>query len=112
MASESSEFVVITTTSNQREALDSMAEQLVRQRLAACVQVSGPVTSTYLWQEAVESAVEWLATIKTTAALSAEVVSLVRTQHHYETPEIIVTPITGGDADYLGWLTESTRRTR
>ena len=60
--------MAMTTTRSAREDAERLARDLVERRLAACVQVLGPISSTYRWQGAVESAEEWLCLIKTTAA--------------------------------------------
>jgi periplasmic divalent cation tolerance protein len=85
-----------------------IAAELVGKRLAACVQVLGPVMSTYRWQGAVETAGEWLCLVKTRLAVVDAVAAAVRAVHSYETPEIIATPIVDGDADYLAWLEAET----
>ena len=74
------------TTTNAREDAERLARDLVERRLAACVQVLGPISSTYRWQGAVESAEEWLCLIKTTAARFDAVGAHIDTSHGYETP--------------------------
>jgi len=76
----------------------------------ACAQVIGPVTSTYWWQGQIEAATEWLCLLKTTAVRSDELTAHLRDQHTYETPEIVVTPIVGGNPDYLSWIARETAR--
>lgn len=109
MAEARYEFAVVTTTSDRRDSLEQIAEVLIERDLAACVQVGGPVTSTFRWQGKTETSDEWTATIKTTTALVDEVMAAVRSRHHYDVPEIIVTPIVGGDRAYLDWIRDSTR---
>jgi periplasmic divalent cation tolerance protein len=92
---------------SQTEA-NRIAGHLVEQRLAACAQVVGPVTSTYRWQGAVETAAEWLCLVKTRQAIVDDVIAAVRSVHSYDTPEIIATPIVAGDADYLAWIDAET----
>lgn len=99
-------FVQITTTVGTREAAERIAVELVSRRLAACVQVSGPIRSTFRWLEKVESAEEWVCTAKTSRAKSDAVETLVKSLHPYEVPELIATPIIGGSDDYLKWLRE------
>ncbi len=96
---------IVTTTAQQADA-QKIAAALVEQRLAACVQISGPITSTYRWQGAVESAQEWLCTIKTRRDLYDEVEQAIRQLHPYDQPEILATPIVAGSAGYLKWLDE------
>lgn len=96
-----------TTTASAAEAQE-IADHLVGQRLAACVQVTGPVSSTYRWQGNVEKADEFLCLIKTRRELAKEVEAAIRSLHSYDNPEIIVVPIEGGSSDYLGWIVAET----
>lgn len=99
----------VTTTVASRADADRLAHDLVEARLAACVQVLGPVRSTYRWRGAVESADEWMCLVKTTDERYAELAGRVRELHGYETPEITAVPIGPGDADYLAWIDAETR---
>jgi len=100
--------MVSTTTATARDAR-RIARALVERRLAACVQVLGPMKSTYRWQARVETATEWLCLAKTTLARSRELIAAVTELHAYDTPELTVTPITGGSRHYLDWLAASVR---
>ena len=100
-------FVQVQTTTDSEEEARRIAGELVQRRLAACVQVLGPIESTYRWQGAVETASEWACLIKTSEALYGRVEAALRELHSYDTPEIIALPITGGSEDYLQWLAES-----
>ena len=99
------EYLQITTTAPTRENAQQIAEALVSRRLAGCVQVSGPIYSTYRWQGNVESAEEWICTAKTGRDQLAAIENLLGEIHPYEVPEIIATPIIGGGKKYLAWLT-------
>jgi len=101
-------FIQVTTTTAARADAERIARALVEGRLAACVQIAGPVSSTYWWRGDIETAEEFLCIIKTRAELFARAEAAIREMHPYETPEIIATPITGGSADYLKWLAEET----
>jgi periplasmic divalent cation tolerance protein len=94
---------VLTTAPSQEEAA-RIARALVEERLAACVQVLGPVASTYRWQGAIETSQEWLCIAKTAKGLYPEVEQAVRRVHSYQVPEILAVPVTAGSADYLAWL--------
>ena len=94
---------VATTTANKSDA-ERIARALVERRLAACVQISGPITSTYRWQDAIETATEWLCTIKTTDRSYQRVEATIRELHTYDEPEIIALPIVAGSPSYLNWL--------
>jgi periplasmic divalent cation tolerance protein len=100
------EFLQITTTTGARHDAERIAAELVSRRLAACVQISGPIQSTYRWQGAVETAEEWLCTAKTSRQQFAEIQEVVKQLHPYELPELLATPITGGSQAYLKWLGE------
>jgi periplasmic divalent cation tolerance protein len=101
--------IQITTTTPNREMADAIAAALVAERLAACVQVSGPITSTYRWKGAVETSQEWLCAAKTRGDRYADVERVIRRQHSYEEPEIIALPIVAGSAGYLRWIDEEVR---
>lgn len=96
---------IVTTTSSREDAL-RIAERLVADRLAACVQVEGPIRSVYRWQGQVESADEWRCTAKTLAHRYDAVERTIRQLHPYDEPEIVATRIEGGSASYLRWLAE------
>jgi periplasmic divalent cation tolerance protein len=97
-----------TTTAHHSDAL-SLADGLVKERLAACVQILGPITSVYRWKGEVERAQEWMCLIKTRSALVDAVAGHIRRTHPYETPEITVAPIIGGSDDYLTWISSETQ---
>ncbi|MEJ2149321.1 MAG: divalent-cation tolerance protein CutA [Chloroflexota bacterium] len=94
---------VITTTGTKQDA-NKVARALIEARLAACVQVVGPVTSRYWWKDEIEEAEEWLCLIKTTANLFERLEEAIRAAHPYDVPEILATPVVAGSADYLAWL--------
>ncbi|WP_244945275.1 divalent-cation tolerance protein CutA [Couchioplanes caeruleus] len=96
------------TTIDSRGAADSLARQAVEARVAACAQVSGPVTSTYWWEGKVEAAEEWRITFKTTTARYAALERHIREHHSYDVPEILCSPVTAGNPEYLEWLDAET----
>ncbi len=103
-----SDFIQVTTTAPSREEADRIAQTLVERRLAACVQIAGPVESHYRWKGALERSTEWLCLIKTRRANYAAVEAAIRANHSYEVPEIIACPIETGSASYLDWLRAET----
>jgi periplasmic divalent cation tolerance protein len=96
----------VTTTLPDQAAADELAARVVEERLGACAQVLGPLSSTYRWQGRVERASEWYCHIKTTVERLAALRTRIRELHPYEVPEIIAVPILQGDADYLEWIQE------
>ncbi|HKF18349.1 MAG TPA: divalent-cation tolerance protein CutA [Candidatus Dormibacteraeota bacterium] len=101
-------YVQVFTTTDSREKADRLAWSAVENRLAACAQVIGPMTSTYWWQGQIEAASEWLCVFKTTTVRCDQLSAHLRDQHTYETPEIVATPIVGGNPDYLSWIARET----
>nr|WP_221475868.1 divalent-cation tolerance protein CutA [Sphaerisporangium rubeum] len=88
-----------------------MAGSIVNARLAACVQTVGPIHSLYWWNGKPEDAEEWQLLIKTTMTHLSALEKHIKENHSYDIPEIIVTPIVGGSADYLRWISAETKRT-
>lgn len=101
------EHLQVTTTAGSAEEAETIAGALVERRLAACVQVVGPIVSRYRWQGEVEQAQEWLCLAKTEAGRYAELEAAIRELHSYEEPEIVATPIVAGSAGYLAWLSRN-----
>jgi periplasmic divalent cation tolerance protein len=101
-----SEFLQITTTTGKRQDAEQIAAELVSRRLAGCVQIIGPIVSTYRWQGHTETSEEWLCTIKTGREQLAAIQKVIEEIHPYDVPELIATPIVGGSETYLGWLKE------
>jgi periplasmic divalent cation tolerance protein len=99
----------VTTTLPDQAAAERLAGVLVEERLAACAQVLGPVSSTYHWEGAVERATEWYCQLKTTAARLPALQARISELHPYDVPEIIALPILDGKAEYLRWIEQTVR---
>ncbi len=99
--------LVLVTAPNQSEA-GAIARALVGDRLAACVNVVGPIRSIYRWRGAVEDEAEYLLIIKTRASLYSRVERRVKALHSYEVPEVLMLPIEAGSLPYLNWLFDAT----
>jgi periplasmic divalent cation tolerance protein len=102
-------FLLVETTCNDPGVLTQIAEHLVDERLAACVQITGPVQSVYRWEGKIETAEEWLLQAKTRAGLWEAIVRAIRKLHPYEVPELIATPLAEIDRDYERWMDEALR---
>lgn len=100
---DSASLVVFCTCSSSSEAA-RIAQTLVNERLAACVNILPGVRSVYRWQDAVESADEILLLIKTTSEGFPKLSDRIGELHSYDTPEIIALPIAAGSQKYLSWL--------
>lgn len=99
-------IVEIRTTHADRAAADACATTLVAERLAACVQIDGPVQATYRWQGGVETATEWRCVCKTTASRAAACRAAIVRTHAYRTPEILEVTV-AASPDYAAWVRES-----
>ncbi|GCE31330.1 divalent-cation tolerance protein CutA [Dictyobacter alpinus] len=102
------ECIEVYTTIDTREGAQKIAESLVESRLAACVQVSGPITSTYWWKGQIETAQEWACTAKTRKDVYSAVEQAIRRVHSYEEPEIIAHLIVAASQGYLDWIVKET----
>ena len=101
---------IVLTTAGSKDEADKIAAELVQRRLAACVNVLGPMHSTYRWQDSVETAEEFLLVIKTTVAALEGVRTVVHELHSYELPEFLVIPVESGSEKYLSWIEKNVQR--
>src|SRR5262249_6350175 len=97
----------VLSTVGKREDAERIAQALVGERLAACVNVVPGLVSTYRWKGAVEREDELLLVVKTRADKVDALGLRLRALHPYELPEMIVIPIAGGHAPYLAWIAEN-----
>jgi periplasmic divalent cation tolerance protein len=98
---------LLTTVASSEEAR-SLAHAAVEERLAACVQIVGPITSVYRWHGRIEQAEEYLLLMKVLAGGLDALVDFVRDRHPYETPELTAVPSSFVDLPYLAWVEGST----
>ncbi len=98
------QYIQVLTTVARREDAQQIAQALLEARLAACVQVSGPVTSTYRWRGQIETAQEWQCSAKSRRDLYDQIEAAIRRLHPYEVPEILAVALLEGNARYLAWL--------
>ncbi|MBN2294686.1 MAG: divalent-cation tolerance protein CutA [Pirellulales bacterium] len=97
-------YVQIVTTTETEEDARKIATALVEQRLAACVQIVGPIRSTYRWKEQIETVSEWQCVAKTRGELYERVEEAVKGLHPYEVPEILAVPIIAASKSYRQWI--------
>jgi len=95
--------MVVVTTANREEAM-KIANNLLQERLIACANIVGPVSSLFWWKEKIEEAEEFLVFMKTRGEHFEELSERVRALHSYEVPEVLALPIIKGLASYLEWL--------
>jgi periplasmic divalent cation tolerance protein len=99
--------VIFVTTGSEEQAA-AIARTLVAERLAACVNIVGPVRSIYRWHDKVEDDREYLLIIKTRATLYMKVETRVREMHTYEVPEVLSLQADRGSPPYIQWMLDST----
>lgn len=103
------DHVRVETTTDSAQDAGRLAESVVNARLVACAQLVGPIQSTYWWEGSATTDEEWLLILKTAADRLDALVAHLRREHSYEVPEIVAVPVTGGNPDYLRWVTDETR---
>ena len=102
-------YILVLTTVPEEKSGQKIAEQLVREKLAACVTVSAPSLSFYWWQGKIARETEHILFIKTRTALYQELEKRIREIHPYEIPEILALDVHQGLKDYLNWIEKETK---
>ncbi len=95
---------VALTTVGLKEAAEKLGQELVERRMAACVNIVGPIRSIYRWKNKIQNEQEYLLVIKTTAQHAAALRSVFKGLHPYELPECVVLPVEAGSDEYLAWI--------
>jgi periplasmic divalent cation tolerance protein len=103
------EHAIVSSTTGSEDSARELAAKAVAAKLGACAQIVGPITSVYRWEGQVQTDTEWRVEVKTAVDRIEPLVELIKANHGYDVPEIIVTPIEGGSRDYLTWVTTETR---
>ncbi len=104
------DYIQVLTTTPTKEVAQSIVDALLGEKLAACVQIVGPIESHYWWQDKQETAVEWQCVAKSRIGLYGQLEAAIRRVHPYDVPEILVTRIETGNAAYLDWLQDELAR--
>ncbi len=105
------DYIMVLTTCNSSETSSLIAEALISNKLAACVNIIKGVESVYQWQGKIEHDKEILLIIKTRESLFSQVEQTIQELHSYELPEIIAVPIKTGEKNYLNWIQSATLAT-
>ena len=100
--------LLVLTNLPDRAAAEKLAEALVAQQVAACVNILAPCRSVYRWKGAVQHDEEHPVLIKTTQERYPALEAAIRAAHPYELPEIIAVPIERGLPAYLEWVAAET----
>ena len=104
------EYMQVTTTVSNKEEAEKISRTVVEKRLSGCVQIIGPITSTYWWKQKIETAEEWLCIMKSRVDLYRELEYVIKNVHSYDVPEILVTKIAKGSKNYLNWLEKELKK--
>jgi len=99
-------IVIFITAANKKEA-KRIAGELVKHKLAACVNIVDKIDSFFRWQGKIDTSEETLLIVKSSKSKLAQIIKLVKSIHSYKVPEIIALPIIGGLKSYLKWIGES-----
>ena len=102
-------ILILSACATEQEAV-ALAQLLVEERLAACVNVVPRVRSFYRWKGAVESAEECLLVVKSSRELFAPLRAVLEQAHSYEVPEVIALQIVEGAENYINWLDANLRK--
>jgi periplasmic divalent cation tolerance protein len=108
MSTAARDFRMVFVMAADEAEAGKIAQALVKERLAACVNIAGPVRSTYRWRGKIEQATEYMLVIKSSTRHFSKLERTVRELHSYELPEIVAVTLAAGSKPYLMWLAEST----
>jgi periplasmic divalent cation tolerance protein len=104
--------LLVLTNLPDRAAAEKLADALIEQRVAACINILAPCRSVYRWQGAVQHDEEHPVLIKSTREAYPALEAQIRALHPYELPEIVAVPIEHGLPAYLDWVAAQTQPTR
>jgi periplasmic divalent cation tolerance protein len=100
------DFFLVLSACGDAAAAERLAAAAVSERLAACAQILGPISSHYRWQGQAQHAQEWLCLLKTRADLYPRLEQCIRRNHAYQVPEIVALPLAAGEASYFDWMNQ------
>jgi periplasmic divalent cation tolerance protein len=104
------EYIQVLTTVDDEKKAGEIAKAILEKRVAACVQILGPISSSYWWKGKIEQAKEWICLAKARAEDYEQLQSVIKSVHPYEVPEILAIPVIFGNPPYLDWVREETNR--
>lgn len=109
MDNEMRNMIIFITASSAEEG-EKISKSLLEEKLVACVNILPQVNSSYWWQGKIETSKEVMLIAKTSDSLVNNVIERVKQIHSYDVPEIIAVSITGGNKDYLKWISDSVKK--
>jgi periplasmic divalent cation tolerance protein len=101
--------VVILCTAPDEATAQELAALVLAEKLAACVTLLPGATSLYYWEGKMEQEYEVQMLLKSDIEHQEALVACLKSHHPYQTPELLVLPVTHGDSDYLSWIYASLR---
>ncbi len=101
-------YIIVTTTTSTKDEAKQLASILLEKELAACIQIN-PIESIYRWKGEIECEEEFRLTIKSKVAHYDEIEKMIKENHSYEVPQIVMTLIDKGSDEYLNWIDENTK---
>jgi len=104
------EAIIIFVTCANKEEAAKISQALVKDGLAACVNIIAGIESVFWWEEKVQTAEEVLLIAKSQKPKLDKIIALVKSMHSYQVPEIIAVPVIGGYQPYLDWINDSIRK--
>ena len=101
------EYIVVLITAKDYDEAEKIGQELLKEKLIACVNITRGIRSLFWWEEKIDEAEEALMVVKTRKNFFEKIVETVKVIHSYAVPEIIALPIIAGQEDYLKWIDES-----
>jgi periplasmic divalent cation tolerance protein len=103
-------YIIVLMTAATREEAENITRNLLDQKLIACANIIGPVSSLFWWENRISQENEFLVLMKSHSEHFEKLATTIKQMHSYEVPEIIAVPITRGEPSYLEWLSRSLRK--
>lgn len=100
------EYIQVFSSVVNLEAAEKIGESVIEKKLAAIVQITGPVKSMYMWNGKMLKGEDWRIVMKTKRALYEKLEAEIKRLHPYGVPEILAMPVLEGNMDYLNWISK------
>ncbi len=102
------DLILVRVNCPDAATAQTVAKAAIEARLAACTNLSGPVTANYIWQGHVEQEAEYVLVLKARASAWSALRDLVKRHHPFDTPAILAIPVIEAEPDYARWLVDNT----
>jgi periplasmic divalent cation tolerance protein len=100
------EYIQVFSSVVSRDAAEEIGEKVIEKKLAAIVQITGPVRSMYMWNGKILKGEDWRIVIKTRRDLYEKLEAEIKRLHPYGVPEKLAMPVLEGNKDYLNWISK------